>query len=112
MGHPSWGKQHGLHVVDVGDGEWMPVFSYDHSRARDRARRGGRPDRSPFEVQGTAPSRTLGGRLALGGTIHDSEHGDTRDGLVFLYVSSSISVPQVSGEYHNIFFDVIPRDTA
>ena len=69
-GPPLVGKQHGLYVVDVGDGEWAPVFSYDHSQARDRTRRGGRPDRSPFEVQGTAPSRTLGGRLALGETIH------------------------------------------
>ena len=41
-GPPLVGKQHGLYVVDVGDGEWAPVFSYDHSQARDRTRRGGR----------------------------------------------------------------------
>jgi hypothetical protein len=41
-----------------------------------------------------------------------TRRASARDGLLFLYVSSTISVPQVSGEYHNIFFDVIPRDTA
>ena len=35
-GPPLVGKPDGLYVVDVGDGEWAPVFSYDHSRARDR----------------------------------------------------------------------------
>ena len=37
-GPPFVGKQHGLHVVDVGDGEWVPVFltCYDHSKGSSR----------------------------------------------------------------------------
>ena len=73
------GKPDGLYVVDVGDGEWAPVFSYDHSQARDRTRRGGRPDRSPFEVQGTAPGLQLSGVGLHWGKRFTAEHGDTMD---------------------------------
>ena len=87
-GPPLVGKQHGLYVVDVGDGEWAPVFSYDHSQARDRTRRGGRPDRSPFEVQGTAPGLQLSGVGLHWGKRFTAEHGDTVPLLcAFAYVA-------------------------
>ena len=65
----------GLHVVDVRDADMGSVgarFSYDHSQACDRTRRGGKPNRSPFEVWGTAPIvASLRGWLALVGRAHD-----------------------------------------
>ena len=57
----------GLYVVDVIDGEWAPVCLTTMSRARDRTRRGGRPDGSPFEVQGTAPGENSQGSACTGG---------------------------------------------
>ena len=66
----------GFMVVDVVDGEWAPVCLTTTSRARDRTRRGGGPDGSPFEVQGTAPGENSRGSACTGGS---SGHGDTVD---------------------------------
>ena len=68
-GPPLVGKQHGLYVVDVGDGEWAPVFLTTTVRPA-TARGGGEgltglPSRS--RAQHLVP--TLGGRLALVETI-------------------------------------------
>ena len=65
---------HGLHLVDVGDGECVPVCLTTTSQIRDRTRRGGGSARSPFQGQSEAPGRNLRGSACTGGS---SGHGDT-----------------------------------
>ena len=54
------GRIHGLYVVDVIDGEWVPVC-LTTTAGPATARRGGGPGQSPFEVPSKAKGLSLSG---------------------------------------------------